>query len=51
MRVAALDVLHRDPQVTLRCFSAVVHRDDIGVVQGCGERCLAHKPCPELGVA
>src|SRR6202040_2589519 len=38
--VAALHVLHRDPQLALVGFAAVVHRHDVGVVQRGGQVCF-----------
>src|SRR5690606_10144999 len=47
--VGARHELHRDPQQAM-LFTAVVHRDDIGMVQAGGEAALTFETCTELGV-
>ena len=48
--VGAVDVVHRDPQLTV-VFASVVDPDDVGMAQSGGQVGLADEPLPERGVA
>ena len=48
-RVGALDVVHRDPEVTVE-LAAVVHRDDVGMPQRGGQVGFAIESLAEFGV-
>ena len=47
--VGAVDVVHRDPEVTID-LAAIVHRDDVRVPQRAGQVGFALKPFPEVAV-
>ena len=48
-RVGALDVVHRDPQLTLE-LASVVHADDVRMKERGGQVGFAVEPAPKFGV-